>query len=278
MLTAGCRDSTTGCSHEPLDAPLPPPAPAPPTVAPRVLVDGGIGELGDEIVRAAEKARARVADVEQLLGRGASPASFEAAVVLLGRTSADGQPSEGLVEVIREGHPHVSVWICARPEEKVGRLVVRYANAGAGWVFEIGAKSELAALVQMLETRVQAPVPSGLVWQVARAVRARRTRFLAIDCLVESFRPRRVAEVERRFGHDHKTLNALLEREHLVTIGQLHRAGRLAHVEELRRRGVPRERIARVLRFRSSKGIREMWRAAEGSGLVQGGEIVVFRG
>ena len=91
------------------------------------------------------------------------------------------------------------------------------------------------------------------------------------------FRHRLVSDVERHFGHDHKTLNRMLERANLVTIGHLQRAGTLAHDRELAKTGrLSREQIARLLGFDSSKHLAEMWRTAKRSGLVRAGEIVVF--
>jgi hypothetical protein len=157
---------------------------------------------------------------------------------------------------------------------------VRYSKAGAGWVFEIEkqAQSEVKAFFRMLKDRVCAPAPSSLIWSVASQVAAPETRSLAIDCLLESFRPRRVVEIERRFGHDHKTLNNLLEKVNLLTVGQLHRAGRLAHDQELSRRGVhSREQIARILGFGSAKKLAQAWRTAKRSGFVRDGKIAVYR-
>lgn len=242
---------------------------------PAVLIDKGLGELGQRIEREADRVRCTTLDLSGLR-RGAPPQLVSAAVVLVGRWCRSGALTEPIIELIREKHPHVSVWVCARPEARATTEVVRYSCAGAGWLFEIGPPSELVAFVDVLRQRVRAPAPSALVWAVADRVKERVTRFIAIHCLVEAFRRQRVADVERRFGHDHKTLNAMLEKEDLVPLGHLLRAGRLGHARELERGGTSPGVIERMLGFRP-KGFREMWRTAEASGLVSDGEIVIFR-
>lgn len=253
------------------------PACRPPSLVrpPAVLIDQGLGELGQRIVREADRVRCATLDLSGLRRGAPPPQLVSAAVVLVGRWCRSGAPTEDIIELIRERHPQVSVWVCAKPAERAATEVVRYSRAGAGWLFEIGPPSELAAFVDVLRQRVRAPAPSALVWSVADRVKERVTRFIAIYCLVEAFRRPRVADVERRFGHDHKTLNAMLETEHLVPLGQLLRAGRLAHARELERGGMSVGLIERVLGLRP-KGFREMWRTAEASGLVRHGEIVIF--
>lgn len=107
------------------------------------MIDRGLGELGASIERAADRVRTEIVEASSLVRSGHRPKVMGASVVLVGCRSASGEPSAAVIELIRLRHPHVSVWVCARPDEGAGAEVVRYARAGAGWVFEIGPKSEL---------------------------------------------------------------------------------------------------------------------------------------
>lgn len=284
LLLAGLSTTIAGVMGQHvapwISAAPPPPAGSLPVASvtkAEVLVDAGTGELGRLILAAAPRIKVTTCDVAELVRSDRSPTSLSARVIVVGCSSCRGQPSEGIIERLRRRYPHVSVWVCSRPEDGAGARLVRYARAGAGRLFELGAPTDLAALVEALSNRVRAPAPGGLIWSVASTVRDPESWVLAIDCLVESFRRRLVSDVERHFGHDHKTLNRMLERANLVTIGHLQRAGTLAHDRELAKTGrLSREQIARLLGFDSSKHLAEMWRTAKRSGLVRAGEIVVF--
>lgn len=244
-------------------------------LTPTVLIDVALGELTDVVLGACRSARTAVLDVEAQLSSRSDRLLRDAAILILGARSVSGRPSTSLIERARFRFPRLSIYVCVNVCHRVD--LVRFSRSGAGMVFTPGTESDVESLRATVRARIRAPAPTEIIWSLAERLPSGETRNLAIDCLLESFRPRSVGEMELRFGRNRKTLSRRLAREGVISVGYLLRGGRLGHASELTESGSwTRESVARQLGFGSAKALAESWRRARRTGLARDNRVWVW--
>lgn len=221
-----------------------------------VLVDLGCAPLWSAIGRALEGFATERSDTAAAIEKWATGPFADASVVLVGRRSADGLPSEDLIRRLRRSVPHVTVCVCLEDASRL-RLAAEYAWAGADHVVGMTAPHNVHELRQYITARLAAPPPELEVRKVNAAYTAGEGRTVGLFCLRNGHRRLTVEDLATWFACDRKTISDRLidagfPRPHLMI-----RVGQEAACRELSRRAVASMiEIARRLGLHTAAGLR----------------------
>lgn len=246
----------------------------PASFAADVIVDAGCDELVRTMAHGRDTVRVRTADVYTMNPHERDVLLAGVSAVVVATTRAGHEQCHDLIRQIRGRNPHISVYVVGRRADRLLSRVRGYALAGAGEVFELESEIDLELFRETISGRVLAPAPRQLIADVHRLTHGSSVAVIAADCVLESFRRRTVESVENRFGRYHKVINEQLRHLGIVCVGELLRAGRLAHAHELRgQRHVTGDQTASTLGFASAKSLAAALRRAKHTGLYRDGRF-----
>jgi len=225
-----------------------------------------------------DKLRYQVVDLNAMLGSLPDDPLSAASLLVLGTSSLGHERCHEVIMRIRDTYPYLSVYVVGRRADRLAGRARGYAVAGAGDVFELDGDHDVTTFRQTVLLRLAAPPPRQLITDIHRLIRGSMVLSIVVDCLLESFRRRTVKTIEQRFGRYHKVINEQLRSSKLVAVGELLRAGRLAHAEELAaRRRLTREETASILGYSSAKSLAAALQRAKRTGLYANGRFTVLR-
>ncbi|HEX6316060.1 MAG TPA: hypothetical protein VFZ73_14415 [Gemmatimonadaceae bacterium] len=182
-----------------------------------------------------------------------------------------------MIERLRNGRPHVGMYVVAREASAVARSLPRLAAAGVDEVFCLDSASDMHAFLQTMHARLSAPAPETEMRLIWKWFRESPERSLVMHCVRNGFRLDVWKIRSQVFSACRKTLQNRVALVGLPSPGLLARIGRVLHVQELERRGMtPSLLIARTLGFPSPGAMLRARRRLRKALLARGRQALVF--
>lgn len=190
---------------------------------------------------------------------------------------SNGVIASEVIERLRNGRPHVGLYVLAPDASAVARNLPRLAAAGLDEVFCLDSASDMHAFLRTMHARLSAPAPETEMRLIWKWFRESPERSLVMHCVRNGFRLDIWTIRSRVFSACRKTLQNRVAEVGLPSPGLLARIGRVLHVQELERRGMsPPLLIARTLGFPSPGAMLRARRRLRKALLSRGRQALVF--
>lgn len=216
------------------------------------------------------------ADIGWMLSTG-SAATLGKSTLVVAPTLANGWAAADAVEQLRALVPHIGIYVVAREAADVARILPRLAMAGVDEVFCLDTPSDVDALEETLQGRLQAPPPETEIRLIWKWFAESPERALVMHCVRNGFRLDVWSIRSRVFNACRKTLQNRMSMMGLPSPGVMSRYGRVLHAQELERLGVrPTGLVAELLGFPSSSALQRARRRLRKALLMRGRQALVF--